>query len=372
LLGKVRQSAMSKAIGYVQFLGSFVTAISFVGLSRFEYSIELHNLTLSAQPLLAILPSFWFASLAGLAAGVTGQINFALALGALLFLAGLSAASHILLAKNYQSEISELASSSAMSAKAKKSLRNGIIFRVFMRLARSNEARAIFILMRAQFRYDSKFRMQLLAMLPVTLIYLVMALLNGKGGIVDPFTGTLGGVMRANMLYLAALMMPLLGMQAVSQSENFKAAWLFFAAPLDRSKLLLAVRNAMLLSVVLPYLIVLSIVLSHFMPWTHAALHVLVLGAVGGFIFQIYFLIAAKMPFAQPRRPNRGGVAMFAGVFAFVIFAFVILGLEIFYGYRSPERFWPSFALLLTLSALLEKAVRSRIRKKLDREEFEG
>jgi hypothetical protein len=122
----------------------------------------------------------------------------------------------------------------------------------------------------------------------------------------------------------------------------------------------------------MPYLLALTIVLSQFMPWTHAAMHVLVLASVGGFIFQIYFLISAKMPFAQPRRPNSGGVARFAGIFLPVILAMAILVLEIYYGYRSPSIFWPSFALLVTLSALLEKAVRTRVRKKLAREEFEG
>ena len=212
--------------------------------------------------------------------------------------------------------------------------------------------------------------MQLLAMLPVTLIYLAMAIFNG--GIVDPFTSKIGAVMRANMLYFVALFMPILVMQAVSQSENYKAAWLFFAAPLDRSKLLLAVRNAIIVSVVVPYLITLAIVLSQFMPWYHATMHVLVLAAVGGFIFQIYFMIMAKMPFAQPRRPNSGGVARFAGIFLPVILAMAILVLDIYFGYRSPELFWLTFALLVTLSALLEKAVRARIRKKLAREEFEG
>ncbi len=370
MLGKLRPSAMSKAIGYVQFLGSFVTAISFVVLSRFEYKIDLHALTLSAQPLLAIVPSFWFASLAGLASGVTGSLNLALALGALIFLVVLSAASHVLLGKKYQNEVSELASSSAMSAKAKKSSRDGIIFRAFIRFARSDEARGVFMLLRAQFRYDSKFRMQLLAMLPVTVIYLVMAILSG--GIVDPFTGSLRAVMRSNALYFVAMLMPMLVMQAVSQSENYKAAWIFFAAPLDRSKLLLAVRNAILVSIVLPYLLALTIVLSQFMPWTHAAMHVLVLAAVGGFIFQIYFMVMAKMPFAQPRRPHSGGVTRFAGVFVPVILAMAILVLEIYYGYRSPSIFWPSFALIVTISALLERAVHARIRKKLAREEFDG
>jgi hypothetical protein len=50
----------------------------------------------------------------------------------------------------------------------------------------------------------------------------------------------------------------------------------------------------------------------------------------------------------------------------------LLLGFEIYYGYKTPTRFWMSFALIVTLSILLEQVVRQRIRKRLEREEFEG
>ncbi|MFI5202411.1 MAG: hypothetical protein ACHQNE_08485, partial [Candidatus Kapaibacterium sp.] len=152
----------------------------------------------------------------------------------------------------------------------------------------------------------------------------------------------------------------------------YKAAWIFFAAPLDRAKLLLAVRNTLLVSIVLPYMIVLAVVFSRFMPIFHAVAHVLVLAAVAGFIFQIYLIFAAKMPFAQPRRPNRGSFTMMLGIFGFTMLAGTLLVLEIYFGYHTEARFWPSFALLVTLSALLERAVHARVRVKLEQEEFEG
>lgn len=370
LLGKLRPATLTKAIGYVQFLGSFVTAMSFVLFSQEEHFLDLQTLTLTAKPWLAIIPSFWFASLSGLEAGAASGVYLWLAAASLVFLGVLALGSHILLGKKYQSEIENLSASSAMRAKRKKASGDSLAYRIYTRFARSDEARAIFVVLRAQFRYDSKFRMQLLSTLPLTFVYIVIAIING--GISDPFTSTVKEAVRPALVYLVALLMPLIVMQSITYSENFKAAWIFFSAPLDRAKLLLAVRNTLLVSIILPYMVILAIVFSNFMPVFHAVAHVLVLAAVAGFIFQIYLIAAAKMPFAQPRRPNRGSFAMMFGVFGFTILAGGILILELYFGYRSEARFWPTFALLVTLSAALERAVHARVRAKLEREEFEG
>jgi ABC-2 type transport system permease protein len=370
LLGRLRAATLTKAIGYVQFLGSFVTAMSFVVFSRVEQFLDLQTLTITVKPWLAVIPSFWFASLAGLGAGAAHGVYLWLAVASLAYLGALAIGSHVLLGKKYQSEIENLAASSSMRAKRKKTSGDSIVYRVYTRFARSDEARAIFVVLRAQFRYDAKFRMQLLSTLPLTFVYIVLAIVGG--GISDPFTSTVKETVRPALVYLVALLMPLIVMQSITYSESYKAAWIFFAAPLDRAKLLLAVRNTLLVSIVLPYMIILAVVFSNFMPIFHAVAHVLVLAAVAGFIFQIYLIFAAKMPFAQPRRPNRGSFAMMFGVFVFTILAGGILILEIYFGYESQARFWPSFALLITLSAILERVVHARVRVKLEREEFEG
>jgi hypothetical protein len=49
-----------------------------------------------------------------------------------------------------------------------------------------------------------------------------------------------------------------------------------------------------------------------------------------------------------------------------------LLFLELLYGYSSMNRYWTSFALIVTLAATMEFFVRSRVRVKLEREEFEG
>jgi ABC-2 type transport system permease protein len=370
VLKKLPQQTLAKTIGYVQFIGSFVTSFSFVILPRIERNLDLSIWTLSAKPFLAIIPVVWYGALAGLAAPPLEGLQVTLAIVSILFLAALAWASHVLLGKNYVGEVNELARSSAFSTKQSKRKRDSAVFRLFMQFARSHEARAVFMLMRAQFKYDQKFRMSILATLPITILYLILSIV--QGGIRDPFTGDFKTIIGGQFLYLFALLMPLVVMQAVSQSENYKAAWIFFAAPLDRSKLLFAVRNTLIVSIIIPYMIALGVIFSFFIPAGHAAEHVLVLAAIAGFIFQAFLLFAPKMPFAQHRRPNRTSVATVLGVGFFAGAALVILGLEIHFGYQTPLSFWSSFALIVTLSLLLEQVVRARVRKKLDREEFEG
>ena len=384
VLVKMPRARLTKMIGYVQFIGTFATMLTLVILPRIQRQIDFHSYTLDAKPLLGLIPAFWFGSLAGLANGVTALTSVVLAAASLVFLGVLAAVSHIYLAKHYQTDVSDLALSSVTltkQAQPKSSITNAdgvqqvlsserTFFQTFLTLFRSYEARAVLMLLRAQFRFDPKFRMSLIATLPLTFMYLAIALL--QGGIHDPFVSNLRTVMSAQFIYLVALFMPMLVMQSVSQSENYKAAWIFFAAPLDRSRLLLAVRNTLIVWVIVPYMIVLAIVFSFFMPVYHAVMHVLVLAAMAGFIFQVFIMISPRMPFAQRRRPNRSNVAAIFGMSIFGILPFVLLGVEIYFGYRTPFNFWSSFVLIVTLSILLEQIVRSRVRKKLEREEFEG
>jgi hypothetical protein len=370
VLKKLPKQTLSKTLGYVQFAGSLVTAFAFVILPRIERNLDFASWTVEAKPILRLIPAFWFGSLAGLASTQT-TLYLTLAAVSLLFLAVLSSAAHVLLGKNYVTEVGDLALSTAALTKQAKQRRDSVTYRLYMRFARSHEARAVFVLMRAQFRYDAKFRMSLLATLPITVLYLIVAVLSPRG-VVDPFVSKWSVVLQAQFVYIFALLMPLMVMQAVGQSENFRAAWIFFALPVDRAKVLLTVRNTLIVSIILPYMTVLAVVLSFFMPVLHAVGHVLVLAGIGGFIFQGYLMAAPKMPFAQPRRPNRTSVATVLGVSCFALVAMLLLGFEIYYGYKTPTRFWMSFALIVTLSILLEQVVRQRIRKRLEREEFEG
>ena len=368
LMRIVGRSRVSQAFGYIQFLGSFVTALGFIAISQVERHIDLQSLTVSTTHWLAYIPAVWFASLAALPTGLAGTYSL-LAIGGVIFLSAVATGAHLLLARHYQDEVAEL-SISAASVQKRKHGRESFIARVYSRFARSDEARAVLTVLRAQFRYDAKFRMQLMSTLPLTFLYLLIAIL--QGGITDPFGGNLKAIIRMNTFYLVAMLMPLITMQSVAYSENFRSSWIFFAAPLDRAKLLLAVRYMLLVSIVLPYMVILTVIFLQYMPAYHAIPHTLVLAAIAGINFQLYLMVSPKMPFAQPRRPNRNGFAMMFGVFSFVIFSMLLFLVVIYFGYHSFARFWPIFLLLVTVSAALERGVHARIHAKLEREEFEG
>jgi hypothetical protein len=109
-----------------------------------------------------------------------------------------------------------------------------------------------------------------------------------------------------------------------------------------------------------------------FMPIVHALLHVAVLGALATMIFQLFLMIAPKMPFAQERKPNRNNLSSVIGISMLSASSVFILALVVHFGYRTMPRFAISLALILTLDLLLEQGLRARLRSKLANEEFDA
>jgi hypothetical protein len=367
---RISREKMTRIVGYAQFAGSLLTTASIVILSNIHHGVRLEKFTLSGYPWLAAVPGVWFASIVSFAANAGHSSLPGLAIAALAMIAVMSAGAHVLLGKTYQSRVSDLAAPSSISSTSRRLSREPFFFRWFSGLLGSHEARAVLMLFRAQFRFDSRFRMSLLSVLPLTLIYLVVAVVSG--GVADPFVSGLKEMVNAQLLYMIALLMPLMLMQSISQSDSYRSSWIFFVSPLDRAKLVLAVRNTLLAWVIVPYLIIIAIMFCFFMPILHAVLHMMVLGALAIMIFQIFLMVAPKMPFAQQRKPNRNNVANVIGISILSGGSIILLALEVHYGYRSLSRFALSFAMIVTLSLILEQGLKARLRSKLENEEFDA
>lgn len=365
---RVPQHKMTKIVGYAQFAGALITTASIVILSNLHRSVDLSVISLKTMPWLMALPGLWYGAMPTVVAYPGLHLIPVLALMGFVFLGIVSAGAHVLLGKTYQSRVSDIIASTATPTR--RISREPFLFRWFSGLLGSHEARAVLMIFRAQFRFDARFRMSLLSVLPLTLIYLVVAVVSG--GVADPFQSTLKEMVNAQLLYMIALLMPLMLLQSISQSDSYKSSWIFFASPLDRAKLLLAVRNTLLSWVVLPYLLILAIVFCFFMPVVHALLHVAVLGALATMIFQLFLMIAPKMPFAQQRKPNRNNISSVIGIMTLAGSSVFLLALAVKFGYRSMPRFAMTFALIVTLSLLLEQGLKARLRTKLTAEEFDA
>ncbi len=372
-LSRIETKRRSRLMSYAQFLGTFITTGSIVILPRIAEHWNPNQFAFGDNPWILGLPATWFASLMLLLGGFHETHPYLLAPFAILFAVVMGVLAFRLLGSHYQAGVQELIESTRADAKRDKGLdqhRSFFSLPNSLPFLRIPESRAIWTIFRAQYRFDTKFRLSLLSVLPITILYLVMAIV--QGGVKDPFIDGMRGSANATMLYIFALLSPLFILQAISQTEQFKASWIFFSAPVDRALLLIAARNTLLLLVVLPYMIVLFIAFAIFIPIMHALMHIAIIASIAMLMFQLYLMVRPRMPFAQQRQPNKTNYVVVLAGYGFAAVALGLLATIIYFGYRDSVRYFISLSLLIALTLLMERFLRTRLRSKLEEEEFEG
>ena len=165
----------------------------------------------------------------------------------------------------------------------------------------SSELRVVSTLVRGQFRNDMNFRLAVLSMLPITLLYIFMSL--DDGGLPDPFLHLGYEARGLGLIHFAVLGMPLILMENLFRSESYRAAWIFFSTPVDRARLIGNVGNSVAIFFLLPYLAVLAgVFVWSFGSFWHAVIHTAVLGLLAHLALQMLLLAAPRLPFSEPVR----------------------------------------------------------------------
>src|SRR5690606_28375489 len=131
---------------------------------------------------------------------------------------------------------------------------------------------AVSMLARAQFRVDQKFRLGVLGILPLTVIYLLAGFADTRGATVlerEPV-----------LVYYAVLFFPAMLRQFLVHSEAWRASWIFYAAPMAFEELVVGLKNTVVARFLLPYLVVVLLLLQWFVPrpWLELVVHGIVLG----------------------------------------------------------------------------------------------
>jgi hypothetical protein len=371
VVARIPHKKLMKAFSLVQFLGSLLVGGTFILAGQVARRIQLDGLTLSAHSWLKFAPPYWFAGIEGVAIGHPN--TGALALAAIVTLLGLSFASYKLFARSYGAAIEDLTQSSIADTKRyelRQAARNKGTSSGFSQLLRTPETRAMWTLFKAQFKFDSKFRFSLFSWLPLMGFYFVLAVVQGS--IHDPFGPFNPDLMRSNALYLLAILSPLLIMQQISQSESYKASWIFYATPIDRARLLLGVRNIVVLLIFAPYMVLLGVAFSFYMPPLSAFRHTLMISAFAQLIFEVSLLFAPKMPFSQQRTQQRNTAGRIFTMMLVILAPLILMALVMYFGYRDEVRYWASLALVITLAVITDRLVANRLRKKLEEQEFAG
>lgn len=359
---------MKSFMGFVQMGMSFIVYGGF-GLLSSKLQNILNDVAAGYGWWWSLLPPAWFGALPGLAAGNWTVQNGIGALAALLLIAFVIPAGAAKISLSYAESIARAAgaSSEKVAAPAKRG-------RISLPLLGRPEDRAIALLIARQFRYDLKFKMTVLAIVPLTVLYLYQGL-QGSGHFYNPFqpgidTKALGS---SSLLYMAIILFPGILKDEIGRSDNFRAAWVFFTSPADRTKLVLAVKRVLTAYFLLPYLFLLGFVFYYFFQnLLHVVMHETVLILASQIQLQIMFMIGARLPFSHPR-----GIGEKTGFMAFILLLgpvllfLVILAFAAFL-YSSALSYLLGTVVLAALVVLFERLLRKRVERKVGRLEFAG
>lgn len=178
---------------------------------------------------------------------------------------------------------------------------------------KTGEARAIALLARAQFRNDMRFRAAVLAILPLTIIYLII-------GIGDESLARESGG-HPSMVYVAVLIFPLLLKGAFARTEAYRAAWVFYATPVSAARLLLGERTVLVRWFLVPYVLAVGVLLSFLLPTTiDAVVAVTVAGLLSHLLLVLTLAIDPSLPFSSPPQVGSNTKGVFVALVPAILF----------------------------------------------------
>ena len=363
LLDRIGAARIKRVLSYVQFVFSFLVYGGYFVLMRLVSTSVMASFTLSKTVWLLLLPPTWFASYLEIAAGRTSPLEWVPATASIAALVLLAGALGGRLSLDYAERLGAIASAPRQASARAVRTRRAWWFT-------AGEARAVSLLIRSQFANDMKFRMGVLAILPLTVIYLVMGITD-QGTVGDPFVqGRTAQALR--MVTIAMLMFPTMLKMNLSRSDAFRASWIFFSCPVDRTAMVRAAKNVLVVGFLIPYILAVAVVLAFLSAnlW-HLAIHLLVVGLLSHLVLQVVILIDPELPFSKPLQKGRSSTRVFI-LIVVVSMGSVLLPLLSPFVYRS---LWTTAALLGALigaSLMIERFTRLRIEAQAARLEFEG
>ena len=163
---------------------------------------------------------------------------------------------------------------------------------------RTAEARAVALLARAQFRHEMRFRLAVLGIVPLTIVYLLL-------GVVDEDMASKSHGHPA-MVYVAVMLFPVLLKSAFARSDAYRASWVFYAAPVSAARLLLGQRSVLVRWFLGPYVVAVGVLLAFMLPSiADAVVAVTLAAALSHALLLLALLVEPSLPFAAA--PQVGG-----------------------------------------------------------------
>ena len=353
---------LRRVLTYLQMAMSFAVYGGFFFYLEFASRETLETLTLPKTNAVLLYPGTWFASYLELAAGRTGATEILPALASVLFLGAAAFGLRGRLSMSYAERLGEIASAtSPASARPRSSRRRSRPW------FRRGEARAVAILLRAQFRHDMRFRMGVLAILPLTILYLLMGLHDAADATTETAAdGNLSAVTMAVLLFPAMLKIH------IASSDSFRAAWVFFATPVDRTRLIRSTTNILSTYFLVPYLAFVGaalIWLTHDV--VYVTLYVVFAGIVGHLALLIVTFLDPELPFSKPVAKGQSTSRLFLTILVLAILGAMLPRLlRAIHGNAMAVAI--TFGVLVAVSLLFALLTRARLEAQAARLDFFG
>jgi hypothetical protein len=365
ILRFVHPRKLRRALSYLQLVMSFLIYGGYTFLPSLASGKGFGSRTLQKTPWWFFHPATWFASYLDLAAGRHSLAEIFPALLSIVAIAVLIYWADSKLSLDYSERLAALGSLSEGGRKpATGSLGRSLLFK-------HREARAVALLIWSQFRFDQKFRLGVLGILPLTIFYLIMGLREGP--LPDPFLDPRFNFARGGLLYLAVLLFPVTLKTALASSDSYQASWIFYATPADKERLVLATKNFLLAYFVFPYLALIAAVFAYFFrnP-AHVLLHLCMLALLAHMVLQISVLFSPELPFSQPVRKGERSSRIMLVMMVGPVFVMMLLFFLMRRVYPRTDLFVATLAGLAVLTWLLEKAIVARVGRITRNLQFQG
>ncbi|MGB5107768.1 MAG: hypothetical protein WBP29_14835 [Candidatus Zixiibacteriota bacterium] len=367
MLRVAKRETMQHYLGYSQILLMFVIYIGYMVVPRMIENTNEFDIAVLDRWYLYLTPPAWFASWPGLIADGLRSGRLAAALVGILALALMIFIGLSRLSLNYALTLADTVEQQEKLIAVRK---RGFFSRFFDAIS-NNEDRAVWSLIRAQFKYDNRFKTTVLSIIPLTIIYIYLGV-SDSGTIIDPFAIIADAEIQKNyFLYLAVAFLPFMIITGTSYSASANASWVFFASPADRTKLILASSRFALIYFCIPYLIFLSIVFGCFFGnYLHAVLHCFILFLTLIAMLQLMVAIMPRIPFSLPARAGQRSLAFFAMFIIPALFIIVPMMIILKFGYGDPVRYLSIVAVFLFVGWLTNWLLKKTAPKRLDKLEY--
>lgn len=353
LVRLVNYDRLKDIMAYIQMALTFILVIGYQFIPRLSERAESGHLVFHFEHLWNyFLPPAWFA---GLTAVFFGKVDFHLIL--LTVLAVLSTIVFLFVAfrnisLEYAGYLQKMAEKSQRFEKVvhEKSRPERARSKTFLRWIRPGEEEAGYELTAKYIRRDRTLRTRLFPSFGIPLAMLAFFL--WEGSLSDPFSNLKGYETIFPLIFLVYVVF--FFYEIISTSENWKASWIFWAAPIEKpSAIFWGAAKLFLVRYIVPFFALVWVILLLKMSPLHA------LGVMGfNFVVSLnYFMFLAlfntKFPLSRPFERGQSNMRFLITVLFIPIFG--VAGALEYLVFRFPQYFVPALMVLLVVLVILWK-----------------